>query len=52
MIITENTAKFAGGRHLVKRWADKFIPQDTRTGDEIALDVILRSGIKVMGTVR
>ena len=28
MIITENTAKFAGGKHLTQRWVDQFKPVD------------------------
>lgn len=47
LILTKNTAKYAGGDYLQERWAAKFIPQDTRSGDEIALDVIRRAGLKL-----
>ena len=52
MILTENTTKFAGGRHLTKRWADKFIPVETRTAEEIAADIIQNAGLVVQGTVK
>ena len=51
MIMTENTAKFIGGRHMTKRWAERFVPKDTRTADEIVMDVIKNAGLKVKGTV-
>ena len=49
MVMTENTAKFAGGRHLTVRWADKFKPQDTRTGEEIVEDVVRNAGLTIKG---
>ena len=45
MIMTENTAKFAGGKHLTQRWADQFKPVDNRTAEEIAADVIRNAGL-------
>ena len=50
MILTKNTANFAGGNYLNVRWGEKFIQHDTRTGDEIAADVLLNSGLKVKGS--
>lgn len=49
-IITENTAKYAGGSHLTKRWVDIVTekPEDTRTGAEIARDVIKAAGLVVI----
>lgn len=49
-LITENTAKYAGGSHLAKRWADIVVqkPADTRTGAEIARDVIKAAGLVVI----
>lgn len=53
-LITENTAKFAGGSYIPIRWLDLESPQrmkeDARTGDEIAADVIMRIGLKLKGT--
>lgn len=47
MIITENTARGVQGKYLTKRWADKFVPVDSRTCDEIAADVIRNAGLVV-----
>lgn len=49
-LITENTAKYAGGSHLTTRWADIVAqkPADTRTGAEIARDVIKAAGLVVI----
>lgn len=49
-IIGENTARYAGGSHMTQRWADVITPknQDTRTGAEIAADVIKKAGLKVV----
>ena len=49
MAIAENTARFAGGRTMSGRWYDAYKPVDTRTGDEIALDIIQRAGLKPRG---
>ena len=51
MIIAENTAKFAGGRYLQKRWMDHFDDlenggDDEKSGDEIAAEVIKRAGLQ------
>ena len=45
MLITENTARYAGGRYQTRRWIDAAHPRDTRTGDEIAAEVIRRAGL-------
>jgi len=49
-LITENTGKYAGGSHLTKRYADIMTqkPADTRTGAEIARDVIKAAGLVVI----
>lgn len=49
-LLTENTAKYAGGSHLTKRWDDlvEKKPVDTRTGAEIARDVINAAGLVVI----
>lgn len=49
-LITENTAKYARGSHLKNRWADivEQKPVDTRTGAEIARDVIKAAGLVVI----
>lgn len=49
-MLTENTAKIAGGSYLALSYGDIINPkpQDTRTGDEIAADVIRGAGIKIV----
>lgn len=49
-LLGENTARYAGGSHMMQRWADVITPkkQDTRTGAEIAADVIKKAGLKVV----
>lgn len=49
MLITENTARFAGGRYQTRRWIDAVRPRDLRTGDEIALDFVRRAGLTFKG---
>lgn len=48
-VVGENTAKFAGGTHLTKRYAEVagLVPVDTRSGEEIVADVIGRAGLVV-----
>lgn len=48
--IAENTAKYAGGSVIKKRYYDliNHIHKDNRTGAEIAADVINKSGLKVV----
>ena len=48
--IAENTAKYVGGVHMTQKYTDIINkkPQDTRTGAEIAADVINRLGLKVV----
>lgn len=50
-IISENTARFGGGAYIKQRYYDVINPPkvDTRTGDEIAEDIIKRAGLKVKG---
>lgn len=45
MLMTENTAKYAGGKQLTKRWAAEFIPVDNRTAEEIAAEVMKNAGL-------
>lgn len=50
--ITGNTARVAsGGQEITKRWIDVVDrkPADTRTGDEIALEVIKAAGLSFAG---
>ena len=49
-IMTENTAKYAGGTHLTKRYADVIQrkPLDNRSGAEIAADIIQKAGLVVI----
>ena len=37
------------GAEMRHRYADLFKPQDTRTGDEIAMDIITRAGLQIEG---
>lgn len=48
--VAENTAKYAGGGYPTKRYADVInpVPVDRRTGEEIAVDVIKKCGLKVV----
>lgn len=45
MIMTENTAKFAGGKHMTTRWIEEYLPKDTRTAEEVVADVIRNAGL-------
>lgn len=45
MVLTENTQRMFGGKAMSRRWADAFRPADTRTGEEIAADVIRNAGL-------
>ena len=49
-IISENTAKIGGGSYITAKFADIINqkPVDNRTGEEIAADIIKRSGIEVI----
>ena len=49
-MMTENTARFAKGNYIKKRYADflKNPVQDNRTGEEIAADVIKKAGLVVI----
>ena len=50
-LTVENTARFAGGESKVLvDWADVIErkPQDNRTADEIAADIIQNAGLKVV----
>lgn len=48
-IINDNLTKIYGGQYMKTRYADMVEPksQDTRTGDEIARDIIRRAGLKL-----
>lgn len=52
MIISENTQRFAGGKAIVKQYAEIAYAaprhDDKRTGDEIAADVIRRAGLTLV----
>ena len=49
-IISENTAKMGGGSYITVKLADIINPKhvDNRAGEEIAADIIRRSGIEVI----
>ena len=49
MVTAENTARFNGGTNMEQRWIDSMKPRDTRTGDEIAADILRRMGAKPKG---
>ena len=46
MVLTENTARVAGGRHLTSRWMDALTPPDARTADQIAAELMGRAGLR------
>ena len=48
-MINDNLTKIYGGQYMKTRYADMVEPkkQDTRTGDEIARDIIKRAGLKL-----
>lgn len=45
MVIANNTARMFGGSTVNMRYLDIIKPQDTRTGDDIAVDVMQRAGL-------
>ena len=45
MVIANNTARAFGGSTVTMRYLDIIKPQDTRTGDDIAVDVMQRAGL-------
>ncbi len=49
-IISENTAKIGGGSYITAKFADIINPKpvDSRTGEEIAADIIKLAGIEVV----
>ncbi len=49
-MMTENTANFAKGSYVQRRYADflKTPARDTRTGEQIAADVIEKAGLVVI----
>ena len=49
-MISENTANFAKGSYVQKRYADflKTPTKDNRTGEQIAADVIKKAGLVVI----
>ena len=48
-MMTENTAKFSGGRYVTRIFSEvlRREPVDNRTGEEIAADVIKNAGLVV-----
>lgn len=49
MVLTENSAKYAQGQYLTRRWAEGLLPQDDKSGDEIAAEFIRRAGLRFKG---
>ena len=49
-IISENTAKTGGGSYITAKFADIINPKpdDNRTGEEIAANIIKQAGIEVI----
>lgn len=49
-IITENTTRSSGGSFMQAKFSDLINPkpQDDRTGEEIAADIIKRAGLEVI----
>lgn len=49
-IIGENTAKMGSGSYIIDKLSDIINPRpdDNRTGEEIAADIIKRAGIEVI----
>ena len=49
-MVAENTAKLSKGTYTVAKFSDIINPKpvDNRTGEEIAADIIKRSGIEVI----
>lgn len=49
-MLTENTARAAGGSYLAVSYTDIIHPKpkDERTGDEIVADVIMGAGLKIV----
>ncbi|MBQ4505292.1 MAG: hypothetical protein II983_06415 [Firmicutes bacterium] len=49
-LIAENTAKMSSGSYMTKRYSDLFKKEkiDTRSGDEIAVDIIKKAGLVVI----
>lgn len=45
MHLNNNFAKHFGGTTLIKRYVDLNKPEDKRTGDDIAVDVMQRAGL-------
>lgn len=48
-VLIENVANGLGGQTLAKRWIDFYEPEDTRTAEEIAMDVIKHAGLIYTG---
>ena len=48
-MISENTAKSVAGNYISKRFASlmSYVKEDTRSGEEIAADVIKKAGLVV-----
>lgn len=48
-LIGENAARMVAGSYVSQRWSAYQEPEDNRTGDEIALDIITRAGLTLGG---
>ena len=48
-LIGENAAILTKGSYYPGRWGETPEPEDNRTGDEIAADVIMRAGLTLGG---
>ena len=49
MTLTNNVAHGLGGGAIKLRWMDLYKEPDTRTADEVALDVVKNAGLKIGG---
>ena len=51
-ILTQNTAKYAGGTIITARYIDvikrKNKPEDKRSGEEIVADVVTKAGLELV----
>lgn len=52
-MVTENTAKFAGGAYMSVSFRELLHPKpiDSRTGDEIVADIVKNAGLTIAGEV-
>lgn len=45
MLINKSICGAFGGASMNGRWVDEYLPKDTRTADEVALDVVKNAGL-------